>query len=143
MIDGKLAPLPSSPNCVSTQAENEERRMNPIKFSGEAGIAITCLRDIIEAEPNTTVTEHDDTYLHAEFRSRIFRFVDDVELFADRDSSEIHFRSASRTGHSDFGVNKNRMKKICEQYVMRCSENPDKRTGTEALRRGKVNSRPV
>ena len=54
----------------------------------------------------------DDNYVHAEFRSRIFRFVDDVEFFFDEADSVVHFRSAARTGYSDMGVNRKRMEEI-------------------------------
>ena len=56
--------------------------------------------------------EEDETYLHVEFTSRIFRFVDDVEFVFEDETKTIHFRSASRTGYSDFGVNRNRMEEI-------------------------------
>ena len=126
VVDGRLAPVPSSPNCVSTQTDSDQHKAAPIRFSGDAAVAIDCLHSIITAERGVTVTEQQDNYLHAEFRSRIFRFVDDVELFANADTGEIHFRSASRTGHSDFGVNRNRMERIREEFVKRCSEIQDK-----------------
>lgn len=50
----------------------------------------------------------DSDYLHAVFTSRIFRFKDDLELRMDRENRIIHLRSASRTGYSDFGVNRKR-----------------------------------
>jgi uncharacterized protein (DUF1499 family) len=50
----------------------------------------------------------DGGYLHATFTSRIFRFVDDLELRLDGENGIIHLRSASRTGYSDFGVNRKR-----------------------------------
>ena len=52
------------------------------------------------------------TYLRAEFRSRLFRFVDDVELLVDPEAARIEIRSASRVGHSDLGVNRKRVEVI-------------------------------
>jgi uncharacterized protein (DUF1499 family) len=54
----------------------------------------------------------DDTYLHYEFTSLLLRFVDDVEFLFDDETRTIHFRSASRTGYGDFGVNRSRMEDI-------------------------------
>ena len=57
----------------------------------------------------------EDYYIRAEFVSKIFHFVDDVEFyFPDNDSEEllVHVRSASRVGYSDFGVNRKRIEKI-------------------------------
>jgi uncharacterized protein (DUF1499 family) len=40
------------------------------------------------------------------------RFIDDVEFVFDDETKTVHFRSASRTGYSDFGVNRRRMDDI-------------------------------
>ena len=53
-------------------------------------------------------------YLHYEFTSLIFRFVDDVEFYVDTDKQQIDFRSAARVGHSDMGKNRKRMQKISD-----------------------------
>jgi uncharacterized protein (DUF1499 family) len=58
---------------------------------------------------------NEENYIHAEFTSLVFRFVDDVEfLFSQERDGEvsIDIRSASRVGHSDFGVNRKRMEDI-------------------------------
>ena len=74
------------------------------------------LRRTIRAAGNATFVEETETYWHVEFRSRIFRFVDDVELLFDRENRVIHMRSASRVGYSDFGVNRKRIEKIRELF---------------------------
>ena len=56
-------------------------------------------------------------YLAFEFRSALFRFVDDVEFLFDEAAKEIRFRSASRVGHSDLGVNRKRMKTIARAFA--------------------------
>jgi uncharacterized protein (DUF1499 family) len=53
-----------------------------------------------------------DTYLHVEFTSFVFQFVDDVEFLADDAVKILHVRSASRVGHSDFGANWRRIETI-------------------------------
>ena len=57
-----------------------------------------------------------DEYIHVEFRSRLFGFVDDVEFLFDDQEAVIHFCSASRSGYSDMGVNRKRMNAIGEAY---------------------------
>jgi uncharacterized protein (DUF1499 family) len=66
--------------------------------------------------PRTTLVAEEKHYLHFEFRSRVFGFVDDVEFVFDDEAALIQFRSASRTGYSDFGVNRRRMATISEAY---------------------------
>ena len=50
-----------------------------------------------------------DGYVHVECRSWLLAFIDDVEFVLDEPTGVIHFRSASRVGHSDAGVNRQRM----------------------------------
>jgi len=69
-------------------------------------------RAALLAEPRTTVVEERAGYLHAESRSRVFRFVDDVEVVVDADARVFRFRSASRVGRRDFGVNRARMQRV-------------------------------
>jgi len=66
--------------------------------------------------PRTVIVAQTDDYLHAEFTSGLFRFVDDVEFYVDSARYEIQFRSASRTGYSDLGVNRKRMTDIVNRF---------------------------
>jgi uncharacterized protein (DUF1499 family) len=110
--DRKLLPCPSSPNCVSSQAPDEGHRIAPIPYTGPERDAWSRLIDIITTLPRTKVITDSGTYLHVEFTSLIFRFVDDVEFLADDAAKVIHVRSASRVGRSDFGVNRRRIETI-------------------------------
>ena len=62
--------------------------------------------------PRTKVVRQDERYLHAEFTSALFRFVDDVELLLDADAGVVHVRSASRIRYSDMGANRRRVEAI-------------------------------
>jgi uncharacterized protein (DUF1499 family) len=70
------------------------------------------LKTMIAALPRTKLVEEDETYLHYEFTSLLLRFVDDVEFLFDDETKTIHFRSASRSGYGDLGVNRRRMEDI-------------------------------
>ena len=67
------------------------------------------LSQLVQESPRTVVVNQTETYLHAEASSTFFGFVDDLELFADRDNSQIQARSESRLGDSDLGVNAARL----------------------------------
>jgi len=114
--NGRLAPAPDSPNCVSTQADREHQRMDSIPLTVDPVDAMALLKRVVTTMPRTQIVTSDDNYLHAEFTSALFRFVDDVEFFLDREQRVIHFRSASRSGRSDFGVNRKRMQAIVEAF---------------------------
>ena len=115
--DGRLAACPSSPNCVSTQAEDRDHWIAPIAVTSETFPPIEVLADIVRSLPRTTIVEQSNHYLRVEFRSRLFRFCDDVEFYFESESDRIHFRSASRVGHSDLGVNRQRMEMIRERFI--------------------------
>ena len=109
-----LAPCPDSPNCVSSLASGSDREhyVAPFSFSGDPAAAWQQLRTAVLAEKRVTIVEEKEDYLHAEMRSLIFRFVDDVEFSLDADAGLINVRSASRVGYSDFGVNRKRVERI-------------------------------
>jgi uncharacterized protein (DUF1499 family) len=109
-----LDPCPSSPNCVSTEAPVDDRQhhMPAIPFTIPTQAVVHAIMDAIAEYPRTRIVSRDTHYVHAEFRSRLLRFVDDVELVVDPVARVVHFRSASRVGHSDFGVNRRRMEEL-------------------------------
>ena len=109
---GRLAHCPSSSNCVSSLADDDMHRIAPLPFSGAAAAAIGRIEGIVRSLPRTSVVTATETYLHAEFRSAVFRFVDDAEFYADESAGMIQVRSASRVGSLDLGVNRKRIEDI-------------------------------
>jgi uncharacterized protein (DUF1499 family) len=109
---GPLPPCPATPNCVSTEATDDEHRMAAVPFSGDATTAQAAARAALLAEPRTKVVLEHPGYLRAESTSRLFRFVDDVEIVIDSTNRVYRFRSASRLGKGDMGVNRSRMTRI-------------------------------
>ncbi len=107
-----LGLCPSSPNCVSTQAQDEGHTSAPFRYRKSRAEAKEALKDVIRSLPRTKLVEEDETYLHYEVTSLLFRFVDDVEFLFDDDTKTIHFRSASRTGYGDLGVSRTRMEQV-------------------------------
>jgi len=111
-----LAPCPDSPNYVSTKSKEPGRAMPPLRYLKSGQESMDRLVGMVRQMKRATIVSATPTYLHVEFRSALFRFVDDVEFVLDDSARVIHFRSASRTGYYDFGVNRRRMKGISDQY---------------------------
>ena len=107
-----LSPCPATPNCVSTAGDSPAHAIAPFRFSKSRAEAKEVLKDVIESMARTALVKEDAAYLHYEFTSLLLRFVDDVEFMFDDETKTVHFRSASRTGYSDFGVNRRRMETI-------------------------------
>ncbi len=110
--EGKLVPCPDRPNCVSTQATDSGHAIAPLAMHNDPSAAMSDLADAIRAMPGATVVTAGPDYLHAEFASTVFGFVDDVEFVPDAQANVIHVRSAARLGVSDFGVNRRRVDMI-------------------------------
>lgn len=111
-----LAPCPSSPNCVSSRDPDPARRVDPILFTGDAASGWSRLRKVIAEMKGARIAEEEMGFLHAEFRSALFGFVDDVEFRMDEAAGRIDVRSASRTGYFDFGVNRRRVEEIRARF---------------------------
>lgn len=107
-----LKPCPTSPNCVSTQARDEGHAIAPIRYRKSRVEAKEALKEVVRLLPRSKLVEEDESYLHYEFTSLLLRFVDDVEFLFDDEIKTIHFRSASRTGYGDLGVNRTRMEQV-------------------------------
>jgi uncharacterized protein (DUF1499 family) len=112
--DGRLAPCRRTPNCVSSQADpaDAEHYIAPIPFKGDACAAMAAARKAVEAMQGSSVIRQDGAYLYAEYRTRLMRFVDDLELWFDEKSGMLHVRSVSRLGRRDFGVNRSRVEAL-------------------------------
>jgi uncharacterized protein (DUF1499 family) len=115
--DSRLAPCPRNPNCVSTQASPGPQHMDPIPYTGALAEARGRLLKVLREHPRTRIVREEPDYLKAECRSAFFHFVDDVELLFDDAAKRIHFRSASRVGRKDFGVNRKRMEEIRAAFL--------------------------
>ncbi|WP_286193038.1 MULTISPECIES: DUF1499 domain-containing protein [unclassified Synechococcus] len=71
--------------------------------------ALSALVPILETTEGVRILERDGRYLHATATSRLFGFVDDLELYAQPAAGILQARSISRLGDSDLGVNGRRL----------------------------------
>ncbi|WP_088241872.1 DUF1499 domain-containing protein [Calothrix rhizosoleniae] len=110
--NGHLSPCPASNNCVVSQDGNRKHAIDPITYHVDHDIAQQALLKVLTVVPRTAVIEQTDNYIHALSKSRIFKFIDDIEFYFPTDENVIHVRSASRVGESDLGVNRRRIEQI-------------------------------
>ncbi len=124
---GRLSPCPDTPNCVSSMAPTDDKShfIEPLSYQpADKQQALETLNRVLALQKRTTIVDETETYLHVEFKSKIFRFVDDVEFLFSDHKPLIHIRSASRLGYSDLGANRKRMERIRSRFVdaLRASE---------------------
>lgn len=109
---GKLAPCPNSPNCVSSQSQDIQHKIEPLTYKSAPQQAMANLKTVIQNMERTKIISETDNYLYTEFTSKLMGYVDDVEFYLDPTANIIHVRSASRLGKSDLGVNRQRVETI-------------------------------
>ncbi len=112
LVDSKLAPCPSSPNCVSSETSNPEQRVKPFVLTIPPEKAWDLLIDQVSRLPRTTIVTREPRYLHVECRSQLFGFIDDLEFNLRPEQQIVAVRSASRSGYFDFGVNRSRIENL-------------------------------
>ena len=117
----RLAPCPASPNCVSSLASVESQRVEALRYSGDAAQAQSRLLSVLRGMERVHIVRVEEAYIHAEFRSALLGFVDDVEFLFDPPGA-IQMRSASRLGYSDFGVNRERVATIRARFAASVEE---------------------
>jgi uncharacterized protein (DUF1499 family) len=110
--DGRLAPCPAKPNCVSSQAADDAHRIAPFPLRGPPLSSMAMLARVVAAQPGATIVTQRDDYLYATFTTNLMGFVDDVEFVVDLPRGVVDVRSASRLGYSDLGVNRKRIEAL-------------------------------
>ena len=121
--ESRLTPCPDSPNCVSSQGSDSAYTVEPLTYDSEAEKIIADLKVVVGSMKGATIVSESAAYLHVEFQSDVFRFIDDVEFMVDDMAKVVHVRSASRVGYYDFGVNRKRIEKIRQAWNQKKSQN--------------------
>ncbi len=83
--------------------------------------ALMGLLPAVLALEGVDLVETNAGYVHATVSSRLFGFVDDLELYADPAQGVIQARSQSRLGDSDLGVNARRLERLHRALLARSS----------------------
>lgn len=115
----EMRPCPDSPNCIQTYDPSDASHFQlPLDFKQDEDQTKVAINAAITETGGKIISEKpllpSGYYLHAEYESSWLKFVDDVEVVVK--DGMIHMRSASRLGHSDFGVNAERYQAIKAAY---------------------------
>ena len=111
----RLGPCPEKPNCVCSEYPGKDSFQSPLVVQNNPGKAWQNVKKIV-VDMGGEILQDEGGYMHVVFRSRFFRFTDDLELRLDKENNVMHFRSASRVGYSDMGVNSKRIESLRSLY---------------------------
>ena len=114
---GRFIACPSSPNCVSSDSIDILHKVPPFYIDAASPDLWKLTIQAVLNLPRTQIITQTSDYLHAECTSAFFGFVDDLELHLRANEGIIAVRSASRLGHSDFGVNKKRIEALNNNLI--------------------------
>lgn len=114
--EGTLAPLPDSPNAVSSQTDQADKRVAPFPYSGTIEQTKSLVKKATAEFGGAQIIAEKPDYLHLVFTVPFIPFKDDVEFFFSEKERVVHYRSASRVGYSDMGVNRKRYERLRKLY---------------------------
>lgn len=110
-------------NCVSSTAWIFYNKTAPFELLMPSSEAWPAIREVIAEIPRTEIMEASDVYIHAKCKTRVFRFVDNLELVLQPDKTTVSVRSSSTFALFDFGVNRLRIhslrKKLQARHIIR------------------------
>lgn len=113
---GQLKPLGPRPNSVSTQTDDTDKWVQPWPFKESREQTMQALLAVVEQYGGARIVEQDDHYLYVVFTTNLMKFHDDAEFYLNEEEQLVHFRSASRAGYSDMGLNRKRFEALTELY---------------------------
>jgi len=114
--NGQLAAMPDKPNAVSSQTDIVDKQVAPLPYKGDAQETKQAVLAALAAMGNNAIEVQESHYIYSIFTTELMRFHDDVELLLDDKTQQVHFRSQSRAGHSDLGVNRQRYEQFKALY---------------------------
>lgn len=114
--NGQLKPLSKDPNGVSTQTDDPSKRVEPWAFRGDRATTLKAVQYAVAQYGNAETKTVQDDYLYVVFVTPLMRYRDDAEFYLDESTQQVHFRSKSRAGKSDLGLNKKRFGQLTEYY---------------------------
>ena len=110
LVENRLKRCPDSPNCVSSFDDRDKAYIQPI---AGAKPEFDALASIIAEDHGAEIRLLSENYVHAEYKTKLFGFVDDLELLLASDG--IYVRSTSRVGYSDLDANRKRLEDLRAQ----------------------------
>ncbi|CAA0081030.1 Uncharacterised protein [Zhongshania aliphaticivorans] len=114
--DGKLTEISSKPNNVSTQTDDPDKKVATLPFKSSKKSTMTALKQAVASYGNGKIEAEDADYLYVVFTTSLMHYHDDVEFWLDEKAQRVHYRSSSRAGYSDMGLNRQRYNDIAALY---------------------------
>ncbi len=116
MAKNPISSCPDKPNCVCSTDSTAYAKISPLPYQGSIEKTKETIIKIMNSMERTEMKKNEGPYLHFTTKTRLLRFTDDIEFFIDEENKATQVKSASRTGHSDFSVNRKRVEHIRAEW---------------------------
>jgi uncharacterized protein (DUF1499 family) len=100
------------PNCVSSTTWILYNKTSDFKLKVSGEKAWPKIKQVVSDMKRTEIKESSDVYIHAQSKSMVFRFVDNLELLRHPGTDTVSVRSSSMIAIFDFFVNRMRIHKL-------------------------------
>jgi len=117
----RLAPCGAAPSCVSSDETGSVHGIEPLELGADPQATWAKLIAYLESDPSYTIEVQEPDYVRAVARTRVLRFVDDVEFHRRPEDGHIAMRSASRFGYFDWGKNRRRLEAVRQALIAAAS----------------------
>ncbi|WP_422124390.1 FAD-dependent oxidoreductase [Planococcus sp. X10-3] len=114
--NGRLKEMPLTPNAVSSQSPDPESWVPAWPYHGSKEQAKKNLIGMLKGFEGVKILQNEQHYVYAIATTKIMKYKDDVEFYFNDAAERIEFRSASRVGYSDGGVNRQRYEDMRKRY---------------------------
>jgi len=119
VVNDRLAACDPAPHCVCSDAGESSDTVHWVEPIGLPVLSDETrwrvIREVLAASGGK-VERQEPSYLHATYTSRVFRFVDDVEMRMD--GGRLQVRSSSRVGYSDLNANRQRVEDLRSRLMV-------------------------
>ena len=113
----KLREIPNKPNAVSTETRQADKLIEALPLKQTLGASKAAMKQALAAYGGIEIKTETDNYIYAVATTANLKFHDDIEIYFDEDNNRVQYRSASRAGYSDGGLNRARYQSIAAAYV--------------------------
>jgi uncharacterized protein (DUF1499 family) len=105
------------PQCVvTTHCVRENWKVDDVNESFKRS------KELIASTPRTKIVESNDSFIHAEAKTKWMRYTDDLLIKALPSKGLIQVRSESRVGIGDNGVNRKRVNELAYRLMIPISK---------------------
>ena len=116
LVDGRLKEIPNKDNAVSTDTALTEKLVEPLAFKETLLQSKAAMLQALESYGSIEIISDEPAYIYAVATTGKMKYHDDIEIYFDETDKIIRYRSASRAGYSDMGLNRNRYNELTELY---------------------------